>query len=99
MFKFLFFIFFLFLLLLFLMGFSIIRTFKNAFFSGNKKHGNYRQQSRSTNGNARASSSRRGDTTHDYTTAEEYDNEPQRRRRRKIFTKDEGEYVDYEEVK
>lgn len=92
MFKFLFVIFFFFLLLLFLMGFSILRTFKKIFFgSGNQsKSGSSYQQTRQ---GGHTSSSRQ---EADYAQGS-YDR-PQRSRR-KIFTKDEGEYVDYEEVK
>lgn len=89
MLKFLFVIFFFFILLVFLMGFSILRTVKNLLFgSGNsgKKGG----QSRQTTGNY---SSGRPDaatnTKEDIASAS----------KKKIFTKDEGEYVDYEEVK
>ena len=50
MFKFLFVIFFFFILLVFLMGFSILRTFKNMFFgSGNNtRRGEQRSQTNST---------------------------------------------------
>ena len=75
MFKFLFVMFFFFILLVFLMGFSILRTFKNILFgSGSSgKKGEQRRQTR-----------------------EEYASQASRK---KIFAKDEGEYVDYEEVK
>ena len=88
MFKFLFVMFFFFLLLLFLMGFSIIRTFKNILFgSGNngKKNG---QQRRQTN-NSHSKQQDNRSTRQEYTSTS----------RKKIFSKDEGEYVDYEEVK
>ena len=79
MFKFLFVIFFFFILLVFLMGFSILRTFKNIFFgSGNSTRKG--EQRRQTNSNT---SGHRTPYVH----------------RKKIFAKDEGEYVDYEEVK
>lgn len=87
MFKFLFVMFFFFILLVFLMGFSILRTFKNILFgssnSGKKGEGQRRQTS-SQNNNSQASQH------------EEYSNPTSRK---KIFTKEEGEYVDYEEVK
>lgn len=88
MFKFLFVIFFLFILLVFLMGFSILRTFKNIFFGSgsSKKREEPHRQTRHT-----ASSG-----------PSYYENEeagPSPSRRKKIFSKDEGEYVDYEEVK
>lgn len=87
MFKFLFVMFFFFILLVFLMGFSILRTFKNILFgssnSGRKGEGQRRQTSSQSN-NTQASQH------------EEYSNPASRK---KIFTKEEGEYVDYEEVK
>ena len=84
MFKFLFILFFFFLLLLFLMGFSILRSFKRFFFgSGDDRH-------RSASRHSSASPARKGRTVYE---------EPNRPTRRKIFNKDEGEYVDYEEVK
>lgn len=93
MFKFLFVIFFFFILLVFLMGFSILRTFKNLFFgSGNstRKGERHRQASGNT-----SSSGRRPTTT----VEEEEDYKTSYANRKKIFAKDEGEYVDYEEVK
>ena len=88
MFKFLFFMFFFFILLVFLMGFSILRTFKNILFgSGSSgKKGEQRRQTSGYSSNARSNSSAR----------EEYASQASRK---KIFAKDEGEYVDYEEVK
>ena len=81
MFKFLFVIFFFFILLVFLMGFSILRTFKNIFFgSGNSTR---KGEQRSTTTTARDDDDDRTPYVH----------------RKKIFAKDEGEYVDYEEVK
>ena len=85
MFKFLFVMFFFFILLVFLMGFSILRTFKNMLFgsgSSNAKKGEQRRQTSSYSGGQRQS----------HNTAEPAN-------RKKIFTKDEGEYVDFEEVK
>ena len=78
MFKFLFVMFFFFILLVFLMGFSILRTFKNK--------GEQRRQTSGYSSDARSNSSAR----------EEYASQASRK---KIFAKDEGEYVDYEEVK
>ena len=81
MFKFLFVMFFFFILLVFLMGFSILRTFKNILF-GSGSSGKKGEQRRQTSG---------------YSSArEEYASQGSRK---KIFAKDEGEYVDYEEVK
>ena len=80
MFKFLFVIFFFFILLVFLMGFSILRTFKNIFFgSGN--------------------STRKGEQRTTTTARDDDDDRTPYVHRKKIFAKDEGEYVDYEEVK
>ena len=86
MFKFLFVIFFFFILLVFLMGFSVLRTFKRIFFGSGSS-------SNSTGQHRRAANS--GNTANDA-----YQDESQRnQQRKKIFAKDEGEYVDYEEVK
>lgn len=89
MFKFLFVMFFFFILLVFLMGFSILRTFKNMLFgngSNNRKKGEQRRQ------------------TNTYTSDQQPPHAPHEEdyshpNRKKIFTKDEGEYVDFEEVK
>lgn len=89
MFKFLFIIFAFFILLLFLLGFSIFRTFKNIFFGrGNTSKQNPYYQQRQQQSNA----SQRRDATSQQNNSSQ-DN------RKKIFTKDEGEYVDYEEIK
>lgn len=91
MFKFLFVIFFLFILLLFLMGFSILRTFKNIFFgsgSDMRKGERHRRSGSNASGHRSASSSARDDNDRSASS-----------RRKKIFDKDDGEYVDYEEVK
>ena len=92
MFKFLFVIFFFFILLVFLMGFSILRTFKNIFFGSgiNTRKGEQRRQ---TNSNT---SGHRSTTT---TARDDDDDRTPYVHRKKIFAKDEGEYVDYEEVK
>ena len=86
MFKFLFVMFFFFILLVFLMGFSILRTFKNILFGSSGKEGEQRRQTSGYSSDARSNSSAR----------EEYASQASRK---KIFAKDEGEYVDYEEVK
>ena len=85
MFKFLIVMFFFFLLLVFLLGFSVLRTFKNMLFGSSdsksnakRRHSNVRSESRQSN-----TANNRGGTTH----------------RKKIIAKDEGEYVDFEEVK
>lgn len=91
MFKFLFVIFFFFLLLLFLMGFSILRALKNIFFGSSKQ--SKRSHSYTQTRNTTTSSHQ------DIHYAEESNADRPQRPRRKIFAKDEGEYVDYEEVK
>lgn len=84
MIRFIFFLASLFILLMFLMGFSVVRTFRSLFFGGgnkrktqqykqNRQNTSYRQQSR-----------------------KEYTNLTPKK---KIIPKDEGEYVDYEEIK
>lgn len=87
MFKFLFVMFFFFILLVFLMGFSILRTFKNMLFgsgNSNTKKGEQRRQTSSY-----SSGQHHSNRSDDYISVN----------RKKIFTKDEGEYVDFEEVK
>ena len=79
--------FFLFLLLLFLMGFSVLRSFKRFFFGTTDQREHTRQQSNRTN--SRSSASR----------AEEEVRRTHTTQRKKIFTQNDGEYVDYEEVK
>ena len=77
--------FFFFILLVFLMGFSILRTFKNILFGSGScgKKGGQRRQTTTSSSSGRSST---------------YE-EPSSVSRKKIFAKDEGEYVDYEEVK
>lgn len=88
MFKFLFVMFFFFILLVFLMGFSILRTFKNILFgSSNSRKGEQRQQTTNKKYSDRQSQSESREE--DYASSN----------RKKIFAKDEGEYVDFEEVK
>lgn len=88
MFKFLFVMFFFFILLVFLMGFSILRTFKNILF-GSGCSGKKGEQRRQTTGYS-------SDTRNSSSARDEYASQASRK---KIFTKEEGEYVDYEEVK
>ncbi|WP_455640791.1 DUF4834 family protein [Parabacteroides sp.] len=88
MFKFLFVMFFFFILLVFLMGFSILRTFKNILFGSGSSNGKRGEQRRQTSTNSSRQQS--------YNTAEE---DYTSANRKKIFAKDEGEYVDFEEVK
>lgn len=88
MFKFLFVMFFFFILLVFLMGFSILRTFKNMLFGSGSSNTKKGEQRRQTSGYS--SGQHQSHTTEDdYASAN----------RKKIFAKDEGEYVDFEEVK
>lgn len=85
MFKFLFVAFFFFMLLMFLLGFSVVRTFKNILFGkgdSTKKGGQKRQ---TTSSNRRQNNS---STNQNYAAP-----------RKKIIGEDEGEYVDYEEIK
>lgn len=102
MFKFLFFIFFFFILLVLLMGFSVIRTIKRVLFgSGNSKQTYYKQQ-RNTSSNRSANGRPSGQgrrSSSDYAETEEYDETNLYKRHKKVFGKDEGEYVDYEEIK
>jgi hypothetical protein len=84
MFKFLFVMFFFFILLLVLMGFSVLRTFKRIFFG-------IGDDGKKRSANNRTSNQK----SHTYTTKQERKSSS----RPKIFSKDEGEYVDYEEVK
>ncbi|MCC8095153.1 MAG: DUF4834 family protein [Tannerellaceae bacterium] len=85
MFKFLFMMFFMFILLVFLMGFSILRTIKNVLFgSGSKEQKNGQRRKTSRKPTSEQQRSRNEDTAS---------------QKKKIFTQEEGEYVDYEEVK
>ncbi|MDR1880313.1 MAG: DUF4834 family protein [Tannerellaceae bacterium] len=80
------FLFFFFLLLMFLMGFSVVRMFRNMLFGNGANERKPGQQQRPGN-KKNAGQSR--------TSRQPQDAPP----RRKLFPKDEGEYVDYEEVK
>jgi hypothetical protein len=83
MFKFFFMLFFLFVLMLFLLGFSVVRTFKNILLgSSNDRKRETRHRHSSNNATSRESHTQQDETP-----------------RKKIFTKDDGEYVDYEDVK
>ena len=85
MFKFLFIIFGFFLLLMALLGFSVIRTFKRILFGGND----------STKQKQYKTESNRKQKTQSTTTTQS-GNVPTKK---KIIAKDEGEYVEYEEIK
>ncbi len=91
--KFLFFFFFIFLLLIVMMGFSLIRGVKRMFGSKNSQQQQYRQP----HSNAYTSRERQRNTQSSY--AEEAKHESRYHHRKKIYAHDEGEYVDYEEVK
>lgn len=83
MLKFLFIMFFFFILLVFLMGFSIFRAFKYIFFG------------KDTNVNKNSSKRSQEKTSSNNPTSQSNSSAE----KKKIFSKDEGEYVDYEEVK
>lgn len=85
MFKFIFVMFFFFLLLLFLLGFSVLRTFKNILFGKGSDANKNGQRRKATSSNRQQSSHR---AQQDQATP-----------RKKIIGDDEGEYVDYEEIK
>ena len=80
LFKFLLIIFLIGFTLVSLLGFSVLRSFRDFFFGSP----NRRQRSASQR---RQSSQTKGSTNH------------QKQSRKKIITDDEGEYVDYEEIK
>jgi hypothetical protein len=65
-----------------LLGFSVVRTFKNILFgsSNDRKRENHQRSSKNTTS-----------SKEDYPQGEAS--------RKKIFTKEDGEYVDYEDVK
>ena len=77
-----------FLFLVFLLGFSILRGVKRLFFGDSGRKGR------------RTSSASRPDASSSSSYAEEMEGgEPRVRRRKKVYDRHEGEYVDYEEVK
>lgn len=84
--KLILFVFLFFIILVLLLGVSLIRSAKSVFFGGGSKHtGNPHQASRSEEKSAagRSETRRSSDSS----------------KRKKIFGEDEGEYVDYEEIK
>ena len=86
--KFLFFFVFLFFVLVFLLGFSILRGVKRLFFGDSGRKGR------------RTSSASRPDASSSSSYAEEMEGGGSRvGRRKKVYDRHEGEYVDYEEVK
>ena len=101
MFKFLFFIVFLFFLLVFLLGFSLLRGLKRFLFGdgGNQRQQTYQRRTTSQSQN-QTYGSQKTSSTDAYANAEEVEDPPRSwKRRRKIYSQNEGEYVDYEEVK
>jgi hypothetical protein len=72
-----------FVILMMLMGFSVFRTFKNILF-GSGDNKKTQQRKQSTRKN-KSQQSRQQQTSSNS--------------KKKIFAKDEGEYVDYEEIK
>lgn len=86
MFKFIFVMFFMFLILLFLLGFSVLRTFKNILF-GKGSSASRGEQRRKASSSSRQHNSSTSGTQQNASI------------RKKIIGEDEGEYVDYEEVK
>ena len=80
MFRIFFIIFFFGFILLSLLGFSVVRSFKEFFF------GNPKNKQRATSQNRQSSQSKSSTNR-------------QKQSRKKVISADEGEYVDYEEVK
>lgn len=103
MFKFFFFIVSLFFLLVFLLGFSLLRGLKRFLFGdgGNQKQQTYQRRTTSQSQNQTyGSRSQQTSSTDSYANTEEVEDPPRSwKRRRKIYSQNEGEYVDYEEVK
>ncbi|MDH6306285.1 hypothetical protein M2459_002648 [Parabacteroides sp. PF5-5] len=83
MFKFLFVIFFFIILMTLMLGLSFLRTLKRVLFGESESEKRARQQ-RQAQANGRQKSTGRQETSPP---------------KKKIFPKDEGEYVDYEEIK
>ncbi|MDR0430821.1 MAG: DUF4834 family protein [Tannerellaceae bacterium] len=85
MFKFLFFIVFFIVLMTLMLGFSFLRTLKRILFGESENEKRARQQRQA----AKNASNQRNAKQKENTTSS----------RKKIFTKEDGEYVDYEEIK
>ena len=84
MFKFLFFIVFFIILMTLMLGFSFLRTLKRILFGESEKEKRARQQRQATkNASSQNSNTRKGGVFS----------------KKKVFDKNDGEYVDYEEVK
>ena len=86
MFKFFILMIIFFVLILFAVMFSIIRMVKNALFGPSDKQTN--------NDNSRMRSEYRSESNNQSRSSNEYSSQ----NRKKIFSKDDGEYVDYEDV-
>lgn len=90
MLKFLAIAFLFFMLMLSLLGFSVIRMIKRTFFGGggggNEKKGQQRRQASASSSEQQQKKQYREESASNL-------------QRKKIFTKEEGEYVDYEEVR
>lgn len=95
--KFLFFFFFIFLILILSLGFSFFRGIKRMFSGEGKQQA--RRQQRNTTYTNRGNSRDRRPYEDNSSYAEETNDEPRFRPRRKVYGRNEGEYVDYEEVK
>lgn len=95
--KFLFLSFFIFLLFVVLMGFSLIRGAKRMFGGGrDKQQQAYGQRRASTYANK---DNQRNAKSSGQSSYAETNGEPRYSHRKKVYAHDEGEYVDYEEVK
>lgn len=84
MFKFLFIIIFFIVLMTLMLGFSFLRTLKRVLFGESESEKRARQQRQ-----AAQNASRQGNSNRQENVAP----------KKKVFDKDEGEYVDYEEIK
>lgn len=95
MFKFLSVIFLFGILLVFLLGFSILRSFKRILFGSGSNDAKKGEQRRKKSNYSTSGAQHQKHTTSKNTTTEDYSSA----NRKKIFAKDEGEYVDFEEVR
>jgi hypothetical protein len=84
MFKFLFVTFFFIILMTLMLGLSFLRTLKRVLFGESESEKRARQQRRATQNASKQKSSGRQETASP---------------KKKVFDKNEGEYVDYEEIK
>jgi predicted metalloprotease len=84
MFKFLFVIFFFIILMTLMLGLSFLRTLKRVLFGESESEKKARQQRQATQHTSRQKSANRQEAASS---------------KKKVFNKNEGEYVDYEEIK